>query len=328
MPTFAPEVYVQSLRTQVDEALNTLVASDSPATLYDSVRYVLAGQGKRLRPLLVMLTAACHGVDPKRALPGALATEVFHNFTLVHDDIMDHADTRRGRDTVHIRWDESTAILCGDYLQMLAYDLLAQLETDQLRRILHAFNRMVARLCEGQALDEAFETQVYVTVDDYLHMIACKTGALIELALELGGLIAGVSDKEREHLRTIGHHVGRAFQIQDDLLDLTATDARWGKAVGGDLIEGKKTILLLRALEREKAQGETWFARIVEQGGLEPERIPEARERMAALGILDDVRDQVLSHSEQAIEGLDQLPPSEARTALIWLVNKMKARVH
>lgn len=319
---------MQELRTHVDEALNTLVTASEPASLYDSVKYVLASKGKRLRPLLVLLTAGCYGLQSKQALPAALATEVFHNFTLVHDDIMDHADTRRGRPTVHIKWDESTAILCGDYLQMLAYDLLAQQETDELSRILRAFNRMVARLCEGQALDEAFETQTEVTVDDYLHMIACKTGALLELACELGGLVAGVSDDEREQLVAIGHHVGRAFQIQDDLLDLTATDARWGKTIGGDLIEGKKTILLLLALEREKKQGEAWFARIVENGGLAPERIPEARERMAQLSVLSDVRAQVIAHSDKAMEGLARIPQSEARDALAFLLNKMKARVH
>lgn len=328
MENRTPEAYVRALRTQVDDALGTLVKQEEPAALYDSVKYVLAGQGKRLRPLLVLLTSACYGVPSERALPAALATEVFHNFTLVHDDIMDHAETRRGRPTVHLAWDQSTAILCGDYLHMLSYDLLTRLETERLPLILRAFNRMVTRLCEGQMLDEAFETQPNVTVDQYLHMIASKTGALIQLAFELGGLIAGVSGQELAHLGTMGHHVGRAFQIQDDYLDLMATDARWGKTIGGDLMEGKKTLLLLLALQRAQGDEHTWFTRIVENGGLEEDLIPEARERMERLGVLADVREHVLEHSQQALDGLGQLPDEPARETLVYLLNKMKARLH
>ncbi|HYE96105.1 MAG TPA: polyprenyl synthetase family protein [Rubricoccaceae bacterium] len=322
------EAHVRALVGQVEAGLVALALPDAPEPLYAPVRYVLESGGKRLRPVLLLLGAEAYGGESalKRAMPAALAVEVFHAFTLVHDDIMDHAAERRGRPTVHVRWDEPTAILVGDLLMALAYDLLAKVETDHLREVLRSFHQMVLRLCEGQALDKAFEQRTDVSVPDYLDMIERKTGALVEAALEIGGWVGGADAAGRAALRRFGQALGRAFQIQDDLLDLTAEDAGWGKTVGGDLVEGKKTFLLLRALERSAGEEHTWFARIPSAGGLPAEEVPEARVRMEGLGVLAEARDTVRAQSNEALAALAVLPPSSAREALGWLTRQLVGR--
>lgn len=320
--------HVDRLRSLVDEALGTLVPAQEPVGLYEPVRYVLKGQGKRLRPILLLLGAEAFGVEARRALPAAVAVEVFHNFTLVHDDIMDDAPARRGRPTVHVKWDEDTAILCGDYLLAFSYALLARVETDRLPRLMRVHSEMVARLCEGQTLDKAFETRHDVTVTDYLHMIDCKTGALLQTALELGGLVGEASEAHLATLREIGKQVGRAFQIQDDLLDLVAKDARWGKPIGGDLIAGKKTLLLLATLERAKGAQHDWFASILHNGGLPAREVSRARTQMDHLGVLDDARQAVLRHTTAALDYLGALPQGSAVETIGWLIQRMQARMH
>lgn len=320
--------HVERLRARVNGALPGLIPEQDPAELYDPARYVLDGDGKRFRPVLLLLAAEAFGAPVERALPAALAVEVFHNFTLVHDDIMDHAAERRGRPSVHVRWDESTAILCGDYLMGLAYELIARVETDRLAELIHTFHETMRQLCEGQARDKVFETRADVSVGAYLEMVDGKTGALLRAALEMGGLIGGADGAARAELRAAGEQLGRAFQIQDDLLDLIADDERWGKRIGGDLIEGKKAYLLLRALERTEGEDHAWFARIVRDGGLPPSEIAEARERMARSGVLEEARGAVEAHSARALRHLGALPSSAAAETLRWLVLRMQARLH
>ena len=327
--TDAVQAHLRLLGEQIEEGLRTLPLPDEPTELYAPIRYVLNGGGKRMRPVLLLLAAEAYGGTEARAraLPAALAVEVFHNFTLVHDDIMDAAPERRGRPTVHIRWDDATAILSGDLLMGLSYDLFAQVETDRTVEVIRTFHRMVARLCEGQALDTAFETRNDVSVPDYLDMIARKTGALVEAVLDLGGLIGGADEAAREHLRTAGHELGRAFQIQDDLLDLTADNEGWGKAIGGDLVVGKKTFLLLRALERAEGDEHCWFTRILADGGLAPEEVPEARERMERLGVLDEAREAVRRHSDAGLAALNTLPAGPSAEALRELAEQLARRI-
>ncbi|GAB5535657.1 MAG: polyprenyl synthetase family protein [Rubricoccaceae bacterium] len=301
---------------EIHNGLASLELPSEPATLYDPVRYILASGGKRIRPVLVLLTAEAFGGKEarQRALPAALACEVFHNFTLVHDDIMDHAATRRGRPTVHRTWDEATAILSGDVMMGLAYELLSQAGTDDLAALMRPFHTMVRRLCEGQALDLDFETRDAVSVEDYLHMIDGKTGALLELTLDLGALLGGAEAPARQALQRAGHALGRAFQIQDDLLDLTADSAAWGKTIGGDLMEGKKTYLLLRALERAEGEEQAWFARALD--GLPPSDISDARARMEALGVLAEATEEVRRYTQLGNDGLAVIPKSPAGAAL------------
>lgn len=319
---------INELREAVEAALALVETRSEPAYLYEPVRYILSGGGKRIRPVLLLITAEAFGVAANQAMPGALALEVFHNFTLVHDDIMDHASTRRGKETVHTKWDEGTAILCGDYLSALSFDLITQLETPHLPSILKVYHRMIRQLCEGQALDKEFEKRKRVTVDEYINMIDRKTGALIQAAFEIAGLLGNAASHTVQKLNDLGLHVGRAFQIQDDLLDLTAENAKWGKIVGGDLVEGKKAYLLLRALESEDATVATFFSQIVEDAGLNPEKIPEAKTLLAHAGILEDAKQAVLYHSAAAQNCLDALPASSSTEVLRTLILSLQARMH
>jgi geranylgeranyl diphosphate synthase, type II len=319
---------VARLRAEVDASMRALRPVEGAAQLYEPVRYVLTASGKRFRPVLLLLAAEASGSSSERALPAALAVEVFHNFTLVHDDIMDHSHTRRGRPTVHVAWDADTAILCGDLLMAFSVELLSRVDTPRLAEMLRVFYGMVARLCEGQALDKAFERREDVSVDDYLGMIDCKTGALIEAALELGALTGNATEAQVERLRTVGRHIGRAFQIQDDLLDLIADDARWGKVVGQDLIEGKKTFLLLHAIERARPDDRARLEQVVRGSGVSEAEIAPLRTLMDELGVLDEARRRVGEHTTAALGGLSGLPPSPALGAMAWLVKRMSDRRH
>ncbi len=299
------------LRADVEAGLVALDLPAEPASLYDPIRYALASGGKRLRPVALLLAADAFGGDDARAraLPAALAVEVFHNFTLVHDDIMDRAETRRGRPCVHTAWGEPEAILAGDLMHGIAARLVHATETPRGEQARSLFDRMVVRLCEGQALDLAFETRADVSVDDYLDMIDRKTGALLDLSLELGALVGGADDAHLAAMRRAGHALGRAFQIQDDLLDLTADHADWGKVIGGDLIAGKRTFLLLRALERDD-----WFTGAL--AGLDAADVPEARARMERAGVLCDAEAAVEACVADGLEALGVLPEGAAAEAL------------
>lgn len=313
--------------SEVEAALAALTFPDSPAELYEPVRHALAGKGKRVRPAMVLLTAEAFGGSDarERAMPAALAVEVFHTFTLVHDDIMDDAPTRRGRPTVHEEWNEATAILAGDLLFSLSADLLRQSETDRLGDALGAYHETVARLCEGQALDLAFETRRDVTPEAYLGMIDGKTGALLQLALDLGAIIGGADDAARAELRTAGRALGRAFQIQDDLLDVIAESEGWGKAVGGDLVAGKRTWLLLRSLELAETEDDrAFFDRVLD--GLAPEQVPDARARMERLGVLREASDAAEAEAERGCGGLSVLPHGPAADALLTLARSLASR--
>ncbi|WP_420457399.1 polyprenyl synthetase family protein [Rubrivirga sp.] len=305
-----------AVAAEVDAALAALDLPAEPAGLYAPVRYVLDGGGKRVRPALVLLAAQAFGGEAARAaaLPAALGVEVFHNFTLVHDDIMDRAATRRGRPTVHRRWDTPTAILAGDLMMGLAARMVVG-DGDGAGERAEAHYRTVARLCEGQTLDVAFEARDDVTADEYLAMIDRKTGALLEHALELGALLGGASRAAVSSLRQAGVALGRAFQIQDDLLDVTADAQALGKPIGGDLVEGKRTFLVLTARPRARAADRDWLAAVLD-GGLDPDDVPRVRNRLDALGVLDTAAQAVGHFTEAGRAGLASLPPGPAGDAL------------
>ena len=319
---------VKNTQVEFENALSLLDIGSEPALLYDPAKYILSSGGKRLRPVLLLLTAKAFGASIPAAMPAALAVEIFHNFTLVHDDIMDRADTRRGRATIHKKWDEATAILSGDYLMALSYELLSELPSDQLPEVYQAFQKMVRALCEGQAMDKAFEVRRDVTLDEYFEMIQRKTGALIQAVFEIGAIIGGASERERHQLSQAGYHIGRAFQIQDDLLDLTAENHKWGKKVGGDLIEGKKAYLLLKALSNASGDQLAFFQDVVSNDGLDERHIPLARQYMEECGVFNDAASEVITHTNQAMSSLEVLPEGENKLAIIWLFQRMQQRVH
>lgn len=220
-----------------------------PKNLYQPIDYILQLSGKRIRPILTLMAADILSDDYKEALPAALAIEVFHNFTLVHDDIMDDAPLRRGKETVHEKWDLNTGILSGDAMLILAYQYFENYEPHTFQKLAQLFSKTALEVCDGQQLDIDFETRNDVTIDEYINMIRLKTSVLVAAALKMGAIVAQASEEDAELLYEYGLNLGLAFQLQDDLLDTFGNPETFGKQVGGDIIENKKTYLYLKALE-------------------------------------------------------------------------------
>jgi len=227
-----------------------LVFTDTPTELYKPVNYILNIGGKRIRPVLTLMACNLFSDDYSKVIKPAIALEVFHNFTLLHDDIMDSANTRRNHPTVHKIWNNNVAILSGDAMCIKAYSFVAQCESSKLSEIFNIFNRTAIEVCEGQQYDMNFETQANVSIDEYIRMIELKTAVLIAACLEIGAIIGGASKKESDLLYNYGLNIGLAFQLQDDLLDVYADEASLGKETGKDIISNKKTFLLIKAIER------------------------------------------------------------------------------
>ena len=236
-----------ALTNQLNTALAALPYGEQPATLYEPIRYIMALGGKRIRPLLTLLGAQLFTDDLGPAMRPALATEVFHNFTLLHDDLMDQAPLRRGQATVHEKWNPNVAILSGDVMLVRAYELLFDVPGPLLPTVLRKFSQAAAEVCEGQQWDMNFETETQVSIAQYLDMIRLKTAVLLGFCLEVGALLGGAPAAEADRLRQFGTAIGVAFQLRDDLLDVYGDAATFGKRVGGDIVADKKTFLLLTA---------------------------------------------------------------------------------
>ncbi|WP_028892257.1 polyprenyl synthetase family protein [Tenacibaculum sp. 47A_GOM-205m] len=223
--------------------------SREPKNLYEPIDYILQLGGKRIRPMLTLIASDIFSGDYKQALPAALAVEVFHNFTLVHDDIMDDAPLRRGNETVHEKWNINTAILSGDAMLILAYQYFENYEPVVFQKLAQLFSKTALEVCDGQQLDVDFETRNDVTIDEYIKMITLKTSVLVAAALKMGAIVAKADEDQAQHLYDYGLNLGIAFQLQDDYLDTFGDPESFGKQVGGDIIENKKTYLYLKALE-------------------------------------------------------------------------------
>jgi len=229
--------------------LNQYKVDKEPSTLYDPVNYILDLGGKRLRPILTLLAAEIFNCDYKKALDAALAIEVFHNFSLIHDDIMDDAPLRRGKETVHLKWDLNTGILSGDAMLIMAYQLFENYDSETFQKLVKLFSKTALEVCEGQQYDIDFEERNDVTIEEYLKMIELKTSVLIGCALKMGAIVANASENDQDYIYEFGKNLGIAFQLQDDYLDAFADPKTFGKQVGGDIIENKKTYLYLKAIE-------------------------------------------------------------------------------
>ncbi|MCF0051275.1 polyprenyl synthetase family protein [Dyadobacter sp. LJ53] len=241
-----PEQLLQTLQIEFEKQSY----GEHPTELYEPIRYIMSLGGKRFRPLLTLLAASIYSDNWENAIKPAMAVEVFHNFTLMHDDIMDQAPLRRGKPTVHEKWNANTAILSGDVMLIKAYDLLLDIPAEKMRRVLERFNKTAAEVCEGQQLDMNFETRWDVTEEEYLGMIRLKTSVLLGFALELGGIIGGADEESIQLLYSAGENMGIGFQLKDDLLDVYGDPDKFGKQVGGDIISNKKTFLLIEALSK------------------------------------------------------------------------------
>jgi len=239
-----------SYKNAIEQEIRKQSFGKEPDSLYEPIRYLMSLGGKRLRPLLVVLAYSLFKKNTNASIKYAVAVEAFHNFTLMHDDIMDNAPLRRGNPTVHEKWNVNTAILSGDVMLVKVYDLFLTLKPDTLKPVLKAFNTCAAQVCEGQQWDMEFETMNTVSVDQYINMIRLKTAVLLGFSLEFGGILANASAADRKALREFGVNIGIGFQLMDDLLDAYADPKKFGKQVGGDIIANKKTFLLITALER------------------------------------------------------------------------------
>lgn len=233
----------------VQKSIKNTSFNGQPNELYDPMNYILQLGGKRLRPVTTILAAQLFNAKAQKAIPAAKAVEIFHNFTLVHDDIMDKAPLRRGKATVHEKWNDNIAILSGDTLLVEAYNSFLEGDYDNLSEILECFNKAAKEVCEGQQLDMNFETRSDVTILEYLEMIKLKTSVLLGAALKIGALVAKASQDEANRIYDFGVNLGIAFQLQDDYLDCFGDPEKFGKQVGGDIISNKKTYMLLKALE-------------------------------------------------------------------------------
>ena len=234
---------------KIQHVIQTEIVSKQPNLLYDPIVYSLSQGGKRIRPLLTLMGCELFDGDVEKALYPAVGVEIFHNFTLLHDDIMDKAPIRRGQPTVYKKWNENIAILSGDAMFAIAYDFLTRTDSGSVQRVIQAFNRVAIGVCEGQQYDMDFETQDNVTIPEYIEMIRLKTSVLLGGALEIGGIIGGASDSDLNRLYTFGENIGLAFQLQDDWLDVYSDVEKFGKVHGGDIASNKKTFLYLKALE-------------------------------------------------------------------------------
>lgn len=247
----------------IEDEIKKLRFGNQPQSLYEPIRYIMSLGGKRLRPMLTCLSYAMYRQDVERIVPYAVAVEAFHNFTLMHDDIMDQAPLRRGKPTVHEKYNANTAILSGDVMLVKVYDMLLPLSSEILPEVIRLFNKTAAEVCEGQQMDMDFETKKKVTEAQYLEMIRLKTAVLLGFSLELGALLAGASADDRAALYDFGMNIGIGFQLKDDLLDVYADQKKFGKQVGGDIVSNKKTFLLIHALNQARGKNKTELARWV-----------------------------------------------------------------
>lgn len=308
--------------TEIQEKVNAYIASlpyeRKPKSLYDPIEYVLAAGGKRIRPSFVLMAYNLFHDDVDRILPVATALETYHNYTLLHDDLMDKADMRRGRPTVHKKWDDNTAILSGDTMLVLAYEHLAKCDTKYLKPALDLFTETALEVSEGQQFDMEFETRNDVAEEEYIEMIRLKTSVLLACALKMGAVVAGASDADANALYAFGEKVGLAFQLQDDLLDVYGDPKVFGKAIGGDITSNKKTFMLINAFNRADTGTRAELERWTTATEFDPaEKIAAVTEIYNRLGIDKLAEQRIKEYFEQSRQHLDELSVSDDRKAVL-----------
>ena len=315
----------------INKEIAKLNWNKEPRGLYEPIEYTLASGGKRLRPHLAIIAAEAvinggliNSMDD--VLPAALALEVFHNFTLVHDDVMDRAEVRRGQETVHRKWNNNTAILSGDQMLIEAYKLLAQVPAPKLPQVLKWFNEMATGVCEGQQYDMEFEHMSQVSIEDYLKMIELKTSVLLAYAMRIGGYIAGASPAQQEALHQYGLNIGIAFQIQDDILDVYGDPKTFGKAIGGDICCNKKTILLLTALDTSDTESKAELLQWLMATDQKEEKIAAVTALYNRIGVREACEVVLEEYTSKALAQLDLLPANSATETLRELAEQLAIR--
>jgi geranylgeranyl diphosphate synthase type II len=302
----------------INQKIEAIFYPTVPADLYQPIRYVLSLGGKRLRPTLALMACNLFSDEVEPAIEAALGVEIFHNFTLVHDDIMDNADKRRCQLTVHRKWSDNVAILSGDAMQIKAYQHLAQVPPLLLPKILQRFSQTAMEVCEGQQLDMDFERQTEVTQEEYLEMIRLKTAVLLAASLQIGAWIGGATDQEAQLLYEFGSSLGLAFQLQDDLLDVYGDSETFGKNIGGDIVSNKKTFLLISAMNMATGSvKDTLFHWLNTDSQESQAKIQAVTEIYNSLGIKVLCERQIASFHVHAFAALDALSLPESRKAIL-----------
>lgn len=300
----------------VNDYLVQLPYDRRPASLYEPIRYVLSMGGKRIRPVLMLLSYNLFKEDPETILMPACALETYHNYTLLHDDLMDNADLRRGHETVHKKWNANTAILSGDSMLVLAYQRMQQCSSDKMAEVLALFTETALEIGEGQEYDMAFEHRDDVSEEEYIEMIRLKTSVLLACALKIGAILAGASKEDADNLYRFGEQIGLAFQLQDDFLDVYGDTRVFGKAIGGDITSNKKTFMLINALnhanDEQRRQLESWI------GATEfdrDEKVAAVTRLYNEIGIDRMAQDKIAYYFEQSRKYLQAVSVDESRKA-------------
>ncbi len=315
-------------RKKVDECLENYLKHETersrysqnkskyPYSLYDPLNYIMSGGGKRIRPIIMMLACGAFGGDPDETLDAAIAIEILHNFTLVHDDIMDNADTRRGRETIHRKWDTNAAILVGDELIGLSYRSLLKTNSPRISEVVGTFTDGVIEVCEGQALDKEFEVSSGVTLPDYMIMIRKKTAELLRTSALIGAIIGNADESGLRVISGYSENLGLAFQIHDDLLDVIADETEFGKKIGGDILEKKKTYLYLKTLELMGNDEGEKFERLYNSDLAPSEKIGRVIDTYRSVCAIEAAKNEIKLYTQKANENLNLLGSEVSRNTL------------
>ncbi|MGB9696008.1 MAG: polyprenyl synthetase family protein [Ignavibacteria bacterium] len=312
----------------IDSKIKKAVTINLSSGLYEPLSYVLSGGGKRIRPLLLMMFAKASGGNIRDTVNAAIAIELLHTFTLIHDDIMDNADTRRGKATIHKMWDEGTAILAGDGLSALAYRYILKTKSPNLFPIIKAFTEALIKVCKGQSLDKEYETRTHISINEYLTMIRLKTSELLIASAIIGVYIANGSSQLLKAARGYAFNLGLAFQVQDDLLDVVGDVDKFGKKIGGDLWQGKKTFLLILALELVKKREEKALLKkvVLNKGIQNKQELEDVIDIYQNIGVISEAEKLIQQKINFAKRYLTIFPDSEAKEMLKWFSNMLMKR--
>jgi geranylgeranyl diphosphate synthase type II len=309
---------IKNLQEIIIKAIHQHSYPQEPKELYEPISYFMDLGGKRLRPVLLLLAADLYKVDLEKAIKPALAIELFHNFTLMHDDIMDKAPLRRGKDTVHKKWNDSVAILSGDVMLIEAYKLMMQVNPKILPEVLNIFNTTAIEVCEGQQFDMNFENQQQVDVSDYIEMIRLKTAVLLGASLKIGALIGQASTDDAQHIYDFGINIGIAFQLKDDLLDVYGNPEKFGKQIGGDILSNKKTFLLIKALELANIEQKTNLNNWLNADNfISKDKIEAITDLYNQLDIKTITEEKIINYADLAFSSLQKIDQPEDRKSTL-----------
>jgi len=315
---------IPELHTLIEKELKAIKIPNSPENLYNPIEYVLSIGGKRMRPILLLLSHQLFSDDIRSSVNSALAIEVFHNFTLLHDDIMDNARLRRGFKTVHEKWDNNTAILSGDTMLVQSYNLLMDVEDNNLRTVFETFNKSAKKVCEGQQWDMDFEGRDDVSLSEYMKMIEYKTAVLLASSLKIGAINGGATSEDAEHLYQFGLNLGIAFQLKDDLLDSFGDPEKFGKQIGGDILSNKKTFLYLKSLQI--ADEKTKDKLLNQFLNDEENKVEKVKEIFSQLDVPKHTTEMIKSYYTKSRKHLDSVN-SDKKHDLISFAEQLKERI-